>query len=139
MKSLLTIEKALSKAQKVEPIGSFLDHGTGQGGLVQLIKNNEHLKIEANGYDPCVAQFSEKPSQTFDVVSSIDVLEHISRENLSNALFEISKLNRKFFFFVLICCQHQKTFGREKYSNFTRTTRMVGTTDQILFSNNELH
>ena len=62
MKSLLTIEKALSKAQKAEAIGSFLDHGTGQGGLVQLIKNNHHLNIEARGYDPCVAQFSEKPN-----------------------------------------------------------------------------
>lgn len=101
MKSLLTIEKALGQAQKVEAIGSFLDHGTGQGGLVQLIKNNHHLNIEVHGYDPCVAQFSEKPSQAFDIVSSIDVLEHISRENLSNTLFEISELTRKFFFFCI--------------------------------------
>ena len=94
MKSLLTIEKALSQAQKVEAIGSFLDHGTGQGGLVQLIKNNHHLNIEVHGYDPCVSQFTEKPSQPFDIVKSIDVLEYISRENLNNALFEISELTR---------------------------------------------
>ena len=100
MKSLLTIEKALSQVQKVEAIESLLDHGTGQGGLIQLIKKNRQLKIRAHGYDPCVAQFSEKPSQQFDIVSSIDVLEHISRENLSNTLFEISELTRKFFFFL---------------------------------------
>ena len=64
MKSLLTIEKALSQAQKVEAIESFLDHGTEQGGLVQLIKNNHHLNIEVHGYDPCVAQFSEKRKST---------------------------------------------------------------------------
>lgn len=90
-------------------------------------------------YDLCVAQFSEKPSQPFDIVSSIDVLEHISRENLSNTLFEISELTRKFFFFALIYCRHQKNFWTGEILTFTHTTRMVGTIDQILFSNNELH
>ena len=101
MKSLLTIEKALSQAKKVEAIKSLLDHGTGQGGLVQLIKNNHHLKIRAHGFDPCVAQFSKKPSQKFGIVSSIDVIEHISKENLSNTLLEISELTGKFFFFCI--------------------------------------
>ena len=49
-------------------------------------------------------------SQPFDIASSIDVLEHISRENLSNTLFEISELTRKFFFFCVDLLPASKNF-----------------------------
>ena len=101
MKALLTIDYAIARAQKIESIESFLDHGTGQGGLIEFIKSSTEAKVLAQGYDPCVEKYSEKPNRSFDIVTSIDVLEHIDRSSINELLSDIKSLTRKFFFFCI--------------------------------------
>lgn len=101
MKFRLTIPSAIKATQKVCPIQSLLDHGTGQGGLISTLTQEENLQINAQGYDPGVPSFSKKPTSKYDVVTSIDVLEHIGKPFIQSTLQEISGLTNKFFFFCI--------------------------------------
>ena len=101
MKCELTIPKAVSSAAKVEPISNLLDHGCGKGGLIELLKQDSSILQEVSGYDPGVNNFSNKPAKKWDIVTSIDVLEHIGRDQIGFTLNEISNLTSKFFFFCI--------------------------------------
>lgn len=101
MKHALTIPAAIKAAQNYISIKSILDHGTGQGGLVEVLNADKQLMLDVRGYDPGVSKFSEKPTSPFDIVTSVDVLEHIGREYIESTLIEINELTRKFFFFCI--------------------------------------
>ena len=101
MKFRLTIPTAIKAAQNTCPIQSLLDHGTGQGGLISTLTQEKNLQINAQGYDPGVPTFSEKPTSKYDIVTSIDVLEHIGKPFIRSTLREISGLTTKFFFFCI--------------------------------------
>ena len=101
MKFGLTIPTAIKAAQNICPIQSLLDHGTGQGGLISTLTQEKNLQINAQGYDPGVPIFSEKPTSKYDIVTSIDVLEHIGKPFIRSTLQEISGLTNKFFFFCI--------------------------------------
>ena len=99
MKFRLTIPTAIKAAQNICPIQSLLDHGTGQGGLISTLTQDQSLQINAQGYDPGVPTFSNMPTSKYDIVTSIDVLEHIGKPFIQSTLKEISGLTAKFFFF----------------------------------------
>ena len=101
MKYRLTIPRAIKAAQEFSLIQSILDHGTGKGGLIQILNEHKDLNIIAKGYDPAVPQFSSPPTSKYHIVSSIDVLEHIGRDYIGSTLGEISNLTEKFFFFCI--------------------------------------
>ena len=101
MKFRLTIPTAIKAAQNICPIQSLLDHGTGQGGLISTLTQEKNLQINAQGYDPGVPAFSVKPTSKYDIVTSIDVLEHIGKPFIRSTLQEISGLTNKFFFFCI--------------------------------------
>lgn len=52
---------------------NILDYGCGNGEFVKYLK---HRGYNAYGYDPYVPGYQEKPSQSFDVISSIESMEH---------------------------------------------------------------
>lgn len=101
IKHELTIPRAVNAAAKLEPVSSLLDHGCGKGGLIELLQQDLRTFIEVSGYDPAVQQFSKKPNEKFDIVTSIDVLEHIGRDQIARTLNEIKHLTSKFFFFCI--------------------------------------
>ena len=90
MKCELTIPKAVTSAATVEPISSLLDHGCGKGGLVELLKQDLSALQEVYRYDPGIEKFSNQPTRNWDIVISIDVLEHIGRDQIAFTLNEIS-------------------------------------------------
>lgn len=71
---------------------SIIDYGCGSGGVVDYL--SETYK-EVIGYDPCVKKYSKYPKKEFDVLVSMDVLEHIEPELLDNNLKNINKLFTK--------------------------------------------
>ena len=101
MKYQLTVPEAVKSAAKVEPISSLIDHGCGKGGLIELLKQEIPALKNVSGYDPVVEKFKNKPNQKFDVVTSIDVLEHVGRDQITSTLHEIKNLTSKFFFFCI--------------------------------------
>ena len=101
MKSQLTIPAAVHISMKQFGVSSFLDHGTGKGGLVQMLKSTFQSKLDAAGFDPAVPEYCKKPVKKYDIVSSIDVLEHIGIKEIDATLEEIHSLTNKFFFFCI--------------------------------------
>ena len=100
-KYALTIPKALKACLRTDPkISTLLDHGTGNGGLPKLL-NYSVPTVQSIGYDPAVELFSKKLSQRFDIVTSIDVLEHIGKHDINCVLDEIRDATNKFFFFCI--------------------------------------
>ena len=100
LKYELTIPKAVAEAHQIQPIGSILDHGCGQGGLLAALKL-ENFEGEIHGYDPAIEQFKHIQRNSYDLVTSIDVLEHVGREHITNLLEEIKQLTKGFFFFCV--------------------------------------
>ena len=92
---------------KVKPLGLFnsyiekwqpltaLDYGCGKGTIL------EHNKVQYpntkwDGYDPAVDMYKDISRNTYDLVFSNDVLEHIEPEFVHNVLTHINKLADKF-------------------------------------------
>ncbi len=116
-KYALTIPKAVKACQDLDPnISCLLDHGTGNGGLPKLL-NESVPTIKAIGYDPAVELFAQEIHQKFDIVTSIDVLEHISKEDINGILDQIRDATNKFFFFCidLIPALKQTSDGRNAH------------------------
>ena len=101
MKFRLTIPQAIKAAKEFSLIQSILDHGTGKGGLIETLNQHKELDIIVKGYDPCVPEFSELPQSKFNIVTSIDVLEHLGIDHVGSTLSEIANLTENFFFFCI--------------------------------------
>lgn len=101
MKYMLTLPQAVSNSQQKFGSTSLLDHGTGKGGLVQSLSKHLENSFKTEGYDPAVPEYSNKPTDKYDIVTSVDVLEHIGIGEIDNILKEISGLTNRFFFFCI--------------------------------------
>lgn len=62
---------------------SVLDFGCGKGGLVRAL---QAAGVDAAGFDPGVAEFELFPERHFDLVTCLDVLEHVEPEHLVSTM-----------------------------------------------------
>ena len=112
MKGRLRLPLALKNTCASFSITSVLDYGCGKNGLINLFSRyKDFTSIEFSGYDPAVDQYSKKPDTLFDIVTCIDVLEHVSRQDISKTLLEIDGLTRGFFFFAIDLIPAQKNLA----------------------------
>jgi len=77
--------------EKYNP-NSIIDYGCGSGGVVNYLSETYNL---VEGYDPCVERYTVYPDKEYDVLVSMDVLEHIEPKLLDENLKSISKLFTK--------------------------------------------
>jgi len=77
--------------EKYHP-NTILDYGCGSGSVVDMLSKMYQL---VDGYDPCVEKYSNYPNQTYDVLISMDVLEHIEPDYLDENLKNIDLLFSK--------------------------------------------
>lgn len=77
--------------KKYKP-NSIIDYGCGSGSVVSFLSQN--FKV-VEGYDPCVEKYSNYPNKSYDVLVSMDVLEHIEPDLLDENLNAINKLFTK--------------------------------------------
>lgn len=68
--------------------GSVLDYGCGKGFLVHALRENG---VKAEGYDPAIHSFQDRPVPA-DLLTAIDVLEHIEPDSLDAVLADIKAL-----------------------------------------------
>ncbi len=99
---------------------SLLDYGSGKGLLWQEnirldVKNvgslttKEFLKLdEVKCYDPAFKPFSEYPTQSYDGVICIDVLEHIPEFDIFWFVGELFKFSDKFVYANIACYPAKK-------------------------------
>ena len=112
IKGRMNLPFALKKTCDHFTISNFLDYGCGKNGLINLLERNQHFQsVDFVGYDPAVEKFASRPNKKFDIVTCIDVLEHISRAEIAQTLIEIDELTHGFFFFAIDLIPAQKTLA----------------------------
>ena len=115
LKGMMKLPLALKKTHLIHPVKRFLDYGCGQNGLINLLKKYDDFRsIEFNSFDPATDKHSEKPRGEFDILTCIDVLEHISRGQISSVLNDISGLTGGFFFFAIDLVPAVKTLSDKR-------------------------
>ena len=72
---------------------TFIDFGCGSGGNV--IALNRMYPGKCFGYDPCFLKYQDPPIDSFDMLISFDVLEHVEPENIKDTLRYIDTLFTK--------------------------------------------
>lgn len=70
-------------------ITSLLDFGCGKGRLFECLKVNHKMTLQA--YDPAIPRFSASPIPS-QMVTCIDVLEHVEPDRLDDVLDELQRL-----------------------------------------------
>ena len=92
---------ALNRMHELGVCNSFLDYGTGKGLLVQRLKKLVNPKINVTGYDPSVAEYSVHPEGKYDIVSCLDVLEHVELDSIDSVIDDIANLTKRFCYVVV--------------------------------------
>lgn len=69
---------------------SIIDYGCGTSPLLELI-NVESIEHRGR-YDPAIPEYAEEPPGKYDLLVSIDVLEHIAEEDLEEVLQHMDSL-----------------------------------------------
>ncbi|MDA9638942.1 class I SAM-dependent methyltransferase [Synechococcus sp. AH-779-G23] len=95
------LPKALVRMHELGVCNSVLDYGTGKGALTQRLLNELPESISVQGYDPAVKQYSIKPNTESDILTCLDVLEHIEISSIDAVLQDIHKLTRNFCYLVV--------------------------------------
>jgi len=92
---------ALLRMHELGACNSVLDYGTGKGKLVKRLRQELPSKIDVNGYDPAVEEWEDKPCSSSDIVTCLDVLEHIELESIDVVLRNIKALTNNFCYLVV--------------------------------------
>ena len=95
------LPQTLNRLHELGACDSFLDYGTGKGRLVSRLNAECNPNINIQGYDPAVEKFSQKPNHSFDIVSCLDVLEHIEMASIDAVLNDIFTLTNRFCYLVI--------------------------------------
>lgn len=95
------LPEAIQKLHKHGLCGSLLDYGTGKGHLVHRLRQTLPASIHVNGYDPAVAAWCERPTQPADILTCLDVLEHVELAAIDSVLRDIKSLTGRFCYLVV--------------------------------------
>ena len=63
---------------------SILDYGCGRSNLIDALKLD--YPVELYRYDPAIPEFSAKPDKVVDLLTNVDVLEHIEEADLDDVI-----------------------------------------------------
>lgn len=64
--------------------GTILDYGCGQSNFIDALKLD--YPVELHRYDPAIPEIAEKPEMIADLLTNIDVLEHIEEADLDEVI-----------------------------------------------------
>ena len=88
----------VSKLINQTQVDELLDYGAGKMRLFQNLKVGHKLKLQA--YDPAIPDLAGEP-KPMQMVTCIDVLEHIEPEMLDNVLDHLKALTQEIGFFTV--------------------------------------
>ena len=72
---------------------SILDYGCGQSVFLDVLGLGGNVVL--GRYDPAIPSYAERPGQVFDLLVSIDVLEHIEEADVPKVLQEMRECCRE--------------------------------------------
>ena len=94
---------ALKRMHETGLCSSVLDYGTGKGLLVKELRRELPDSIKVTGYDPAVKNWSARPEEPHDILTCLDVLEHVEIGSIDSTLKDIESLTKLFVSWQLIC------------------------------------
>src|SRR6056300_408666 len=74
-------DDVFSRVVKYNP-QSILDYGCAHGNLVNKLKE-DFPEVHVEGYDPAVENYQQYPTQSYDLMVCLDVMEHLELEYLA--------------------------------------------------------
>ena len=118
-KATMVFAKILKRIIADNKLNTLLDYGSGKGDRYfnkSHFSNEEYPPLEQYWnikptlFDPGVPYLKPK-NQKFDIVISIDVLEHIPKEDLNWVINEIFNFSKKIVFLNIACYPAERTFS----------------------------
>lgn len=98
---MVRLPLALRRMNEEGLCNSFLDYGTGKGRMIAWLKEELPEEIKLTGYDPAIKQYAKIPTQNSDIVTCLDVLEHVELMDIDSIIKEISGLTNNFCFLLI--------------------------------------
>lgn len=95
------LPEALNRMHEMGICNSFLDYGTGKGKLVQRLRRELPNTLAVHGYDPAVDAYAQLLNKPVDILTCLDVLEHVEMASIDAVLQEIHRLTLKFCYLVI--------------------------------------
>lgn len=111
-----TLTKYLADIQNYiteHDITTILDYGCGKGRAIPEQWNQVRL------YDPGYQPFANKPTKTYDLVISTDVLEHVEEQYVDNVLEEIYGYADKAVYLAISTIKAKKTLPDGRNAHIT--------------------
>jgi 2-polyprenyl-3-methyl-5-hydroxy-6-metoxy-1,4-benzoquinol methylase len=101
-------------------VNTVLDYGAGRGNLLQGMKTRPPQRtVEIELYDPAVPAISMPPGPA-ELVTCIDVLEHIEPELLANVLDDLHRLAGAYVFLTVHTGPAKKTLSDGRNAHLTQ-------------------
>ena len=94
------ISHAIQSLKKAN-VRSIIDYGTGKGALVHSLRNSLPADYIVDGYDPSVEEWENKPEKKYDIVTCVDVLEHLEITNIDEFIISVKSITHHFCFLVI--------------------------------------
>ncbi|MBV9509620.1 MAG: methyltransferase domain-containing protein [Caulobacteraceae bacterium] len=83
---------------------TLLDYGCGKGAFLREMSQSGLFRF-ARGYDPAVTAFKLRPSQLYDVVLCLDVLDQVEDEFVESIIQDVAQFTGRFAVFNIITVQ----------------------------------
>jgi hypothetical protein len=104
-------------------VKTILDYGCGKAKFHSILFNNRKVPgspmgINITPYDPAVTQFSSKPTNQYDLVLCIDVMEHVQEDKVNEVLKDIFSYSNKVFL-TITCYPAMQTLPNGKNAHYT--------------------
>ena len=101
-------------------VDTVLDYGAGRGNLLKGMKTRPPRRtVEIELYDPAVPAISAPPERA-ELVTCIDVLEHIEPELLVNVLDDLQRLARAYVFLTIHTGPAKKVLSDGRNAHLTQ-------------------
>jgi 2-polyprenyl-3-methyl-5-hydroxy-6-metoxy-1,4-benzoquinol methylase len=96
---------------------TLLDYGCGKGAFLREMNQSGRFRF-TRGYDPAVAAFKSRPSQVYDLVVCLDVLDQVEDEFIEPLIEDVAQFTGRSAIFNVISVQapqlsHLKTRSAE--------------------------
>ena len=97
----------------------LLDYGAGKGRLGETLRNLVKHNVKVHHYEPSRPDWAATPAPR-DLVTCIDVLEHIEPELLMNVLDDLKRVTKQMGFFTVHCGPAAKVLPDGRNAHLTQ-------------------
>jgi len=108
---------------KENNVKTILDYGCGKAKFHPILFNNKKvpgspMDISIIPYDPAVPEFANKPTEQYDLVLCVDVMEHVQEDKVEEVFKDIFTYSNRVFL-TITCYPATQTLVNGKNAHYT--------------------